>query len=171
MGVGHCRGMCASFPHNYGADIMLTRNLRCWKNQVILQFHFLWISPYTNYDACNKAICHPYWAIHQTGIEYLCWNSVMNYGVFPLVTGLKWEEEDCGCYLIIRLFTRYTGGFDEQLGLVLGGVCRGDGTEQGIEDAERGSKCVAKELDRLGLTLASFLPSSIYWLCNFGQVS
>lgn len=141
-----------------GLDIMLTGNVKSWNKQVILQFHFLWISPYTNHETCNKAICHPYWVICQTGIEHLCWDTRMNDGVCLLGTyGLKWEQEDCGCYHIIIPFMRYMGGVDEQSRLVV----REGFAEEMIQSKEMKTqkealRCVVKELDRLGLNLASF---------------
>lgn len=60
---------------------------------------------------------------------------------------------------MIGLFIRHTGGFDEQLRLVV----REGFAEEMVQSKElkmqkEAVQCVVKELDHLGLTLASFLP-------------
>lgn len=142
MGVEACMQV---FPAIYGFDRMLAGNMKCWKNHVILSFHFLWISPYTNYGTCNKAICHPYWVIRQTGIENLCWDTMMNDSICLLSTYGWNEKKSCDSYHIIRLFMRPIKR--SWCAVVVGsqsGLCRGVDTEQGTKEAEGGSACVLR---------------------------
>lgn len=70
----------------------------------------------------------------------------------------------------MRLFTRYVGGVDEQLMLV---VREGFAVEmiqsQELKKQKEAVQCVVKKLDCLGLNFAFSLLPPIYRLCDLGK--